>query len=279
MNASEASTPTPSDDSQRPLERLGSTLQQAREARGLDVASLAKQLRMGEEQLLALESGDRARLPELVFVIAQARRVATALSCDIDALITPLKKESSSPFKATPAPLSSVPSPSRERRAARISAQSYTHQPARSSRQGALRWLGSLALLAGVIAAGSWGWQLRSQLQQLVSARSAPPTAKPKPAATQPKPKRPKPAAAAAVPATSLKLSSKQASWLEVRNGSGKQLFEGNFKGERSFPLQGGLQVLAGRPDLVQVSFGAQPARPLGPIDQIRWVSFKAPAR
>jgi hypothetical protein len=64
-----------------------------------------------------------------------------------------------------------------------------------------------------------------------------------------------------------------------VRNGSGEQLFEGTFKGQRSFPLQGGLQVLAGRPDLVQVSFGAQPARPLGPIDQIRWVSFKAPAR
>ncbi len=273
MKASEAPTPTPSaDGAGSPLEALGNRLRQAREERGMSVSALASQLRMGEEQLSALESGDRARLPELVFVIAQARRVADALSCDINALLTPLKQESTSSFMAAPTPLSSPQHAPRERRAGRLTAQSYTHKPTRSAASGSLRWLATLALLAGLVAAGSWGWQQRGRLLQLAGAHTAKPTT-PRPAPVQPAQR------AAAVPVNTLKLTAIQPSWLEVRSSSGQQLFEGTFKGERSFPLNGGLQLLAGRPDLVQMSLGNQPPRPLGRIDQIRWVSIKAPAR
>jgi hypothetical protein len=50
------------------------------------------------------------------------------------------------------------------------------------------------------------------------------------------------------------------------------------LEGERRFPLGSGLQVLAGRPDLVLAQLGSGPAKPLGRIDQVRWQRFTAPA-
>ena len=73
-------------------------------------------------------------------------------------------------------------------------------------------------------------------------------------------------------------LRSQEPSWLEVKAEAGKVLFRGTFSGERHFPLGGGLQVLAGRPDLVQAQLGTAPSRALGPIDQVRWQRFNAPA-
>lgn len=280
MTGSEAHTPGASADvSLSPLQALGHHLRQAREERGLRCSELAGQLRMGEEQLLALESGDHARLPEMVFVIAQARRVADALNCDITELLAPLKQQSNA-IKPAPAPLSAPPQrPGRERRSGRITAQNYTHKPTRASSKGGLRWLGSLALLAGLIAAGSWGWQHRSQLR-LPSARIPSSPAKPAaPPSSQRAQTKTTPQQTPAQLPSQLTLRAVQPSWLEVRTGTGKQLFEGTFKGERRFPLQGGLQLLAGRPDLVRVSLGDKPAQPLGRIDQIRWITFKAPTR
>jgi hypothetical protein len=68
-------------------------------------------------------------------------------------------------------------------------------------------------------------------------------------------------------------------SWLAVRDASGRNLFEGQFKGERRFPLGQGLRVMAGRPDLVTVRMDQVPPRKLGRIDQLQWVTIKAPAK
>jgi cytoskeleton protein RodZ len=267
-------------DSSDPLMVLGQSLRSAREQRGLSSNALADQLHMGEEQLNALESGDPQRLPELVFVIAQARRVAAALGIDATPLVEPLKQLRST-IKPAPAPLSITEPSGRQRPRARLSPQSYTSQPrarGKGAGGGALRWMGSLALLAGIGAAGVWGWQ---QLPQRAARRSAPQPAIPAkpaaaPVAAKPTPK-PKPAPAP-LP-TELNLSATQPSWLTVRTAKGKVLFEGTFQGKRQFPLAGGLEVLAGRPDLVIVSQGNGPGKPLGPIDQIRWMNFSAPPR
>jgi hypothetical protein len=80
-------------------------------------------------------------------------------------------------------------------------------------------------------------------------------------------------------PSAELTLSASQPSWLTVRTAKGKVLFEGTFKGTRQFPLTAGLELLAGRPDLVVASRGGVKGKPLGSIDQIRWVSFSAPPR
>lgn len=264
-----------------PLSALGICLREAREQRGLSSTALAAQLRMGEEQLLALESGDRDRLPELVFVIAQARRIATALGVDINVLVEPLKQESAK-LKPAPAPLSSTPANNRERTRAQLTARSYTEVA--SSRHGsggrhAASVIGSLALLAGLLAAGVWGWQRAPKLVMQRLPKASKPVNAPPPAAQKPKPApvatRPK----LSTPASDLTVNATQPSWLAVRTANGKVLFEGTFQGSRQFPLAGGLELLAGRPDLVQVSQGDQPAKPLGRIDQIRWVAFKPQPR
>lgn len=250
MNGSEASS-SGTDLAPNPWQALGSCLQQARERQGLSLSTLAAKLHMGEEQLRALEAGNRTQLPETVFVIAQARRVAEALNIEINPLLDPLKQDNASLKPAAKA----------------FSSPRYAHTPApAASGGGGWRWLGSLALLAGLAAAGTWGWRQWSPASQRKTAV--------KPALV--KPAKPAPAPVAV---TELKLSSEKPSWLAVRNGAGQSLFEGTLLGSKTFPLQGGLQVLAGRPDLVQVSLGDQPARPLGKIDQIRWVRFNPPAR
>lgn len=229
-----------------PLERLGTTLREARLSRGLERAALAAQLHMGDEQLQALEEANTARLPETVFVIAQSRRVARALGVDIDPLIAPLKQGGSEVKPAAPV---QAPQLNETRRVQGLP----------------LAWLGALVLLAALGGAGIWGWKMigrqgqgsaRSQAQAQASVR----------------PVRPTPAAPPA--ASSLQLSSAEPSWLTVEAANGKILYEGLFRGSRRFPIGPGLKVRAGRPDLVQASLGAEAGKPLGKIDQITWVRF-----
>ncbi|MGB7565131.1 MAG: RodZ domain-containing protein [Prochlorococcaceae cyanobacterium] len=66
-------------------------------------------------------------------------------------------------------------------------------------------------------------------------------------------------------------------SWLDVQDAKGNQLFWGNLKGERRFPIGAGLKVLAGRPDLVTVRVAGEPPRVLGRIEQVISLPIKAP--
>ena len=267
-NHQPATPPAPEGDQAVVLERLGTALKEARLQRGIDRASLASKLCMGEEQLTALENADQNKLPEPVFVIAQSRRVADALGLDISLLIAPLKT-------ATPIASSHPGAEALGRLPSRSAASGRggSVQRLRRTRHsgGGFRLLGGVALVAGLAAAGVWAWP---SLQRLpLKTLSLPHVGG---SADKPKASRPRVAAKPAVPADQLLVNASQPSWLEVHNTSKKVLFKGTFKGERRFPLGQGLKVLAGRPDLVQVSVGGGAARPLGTIDQIRWVSIPA---
>jgi len=272
VNASPVSTePGPDADAiGGALCRLGDCLREARLSQGIELGQLAGQLRMGEEQLEALELGDSNRLPELVFVVAQARRVATSLGVDINPLVEPLKQAGFA-IKPAPAPLTASEAKSEEHRPARLTARQYTLTKANERRPKLGRRIGGLALVAGLISGGVWGWQQR----QIRPASTPPPAAAP---AAKPKPAK-KTMAVRTVPAQprSLSLSSPQPSWVEVRSLAGQQLFIGTLKGRRNFPLGSGLRVLAGRPDLVTAQLGEAEGKPLGRIDQINWVTFKPP--
>jgi len=228
---------------QAQLNALGGRLRAARDAHGLSLEDLATRLRMGREQLQALESADAAALPETVFVIAQARRVAASLDICIDQEVAALRRNpaGSTRRQGSPAPVGRGDRPPRRNRA----------------------WLGLLAVagvgtsLALVLRQGvlGWGW--------------LPPGAAPgSPAGDAPR----RPAATA--PATDLALTPRGPSWVEVATPAGQSLFRGVLTAPRRFPLGEGLQVLAGRPDLVSVRVADGPTRILGPIDQVRWYSF-----
>ncbi len=235
------------------LSALGEALRQGREAQGLSIAELAGRLNMGLEQLQALEAADTSRLPEAVFVIAQARRVASSLAIDISGPLQMLR--ASGPFQPQAASVQTTPSPG----------------PAGPRPSPSPQILGPLALAAAILAGvATAGVLLR---QQWLQQRAQPgPAGSPiaVPTAAQP--------AAVAASSPELVLRSQEPSWLEVKAEAGKVLFRGTFSGERRFPLGGGLQVLAGRPDLVQAQLGTAASRALGPIDQVRWQRFSAPA-
>jgi cytoskeletal protein RodZ len=262
-----------------PLVQLGTCLLQARRARGLDRTTLAAQLHMGVEQLEALETADRSRLPELVFVVAQARRIASSLGLDVATLLEPLRALEA-PQRAAPRPLPGAGN-ARSRQAPGRRLRDQPPPARRRAAQGrgaglrpqALALLTASALVAALVATG-W-WSLR---------RAGDSPANPQvQTGTTGEPNRPAPTASGtpggATPAGSssmqLVLRSAEPSWLAVRSVDGTTLFEGTVQGERSFPLGPGLEVRAGRPDLVTARVGAGPARVLGPIEQIRWWSFR----
>ncbi|MCP9910588.1 helix-turn-helix domain-containing protein [Cyanobium sp. BA20m-p-22] len=233
------------------LSALGEALRQGREAQGLSIAELAGRLNMGLEQLQALEAADTSRLPEAVFVIAQARRVASSLAIDISGPLQMLRANGPFQPQAARAQTALAPGPAGPRPSPQI--------------------LGPLALAAAILAGVATGGVLLRQ--QWLQQRAQPgPAGSPIPVPTTAQP------AAVATSSPELVLRSQEPSWLEVKAEAGKVLFRGTFSGERRFPLGGELQVLAGRPDLVQAQLGTAASRVLGPIDQVRWQRFNAPA-
>ena len=260
------------------LMALAAAIAQARLAAGLSAAALAKKLNMGVEQLEALESGDLDRLPEQVFVIAQARRISQSLGVTIDAEIQALRQSGS--LNTRPIELQNL------KLKAKIEAPPGPEANQAPRANGMVPVLASLALASGV-AAGSFAlWQQwQGRQQQAIQTKPV----QVKPVQTKPAPtkkattKQAQAVAQVQAPAltqtgaTSLTLSSSSNTWLEVKTLKGKQLFRGDFKGRKGFPLNEGLRLLAGRPDLVLVQVGATAARPLGPISEVKWQTFAAP--
>ncbi len=297
------------------LQDLGRSLSAAREAHGQSVEELARRLRMGVEQLRALEEGDRGRLPEMVFVIAQARRVASILDLCVDDQIDALRKEDFSSIAPIAGPSASVEegnasetnsdpsaiagdpaSPSRANDSgdslqtpnpaapaisapetlAAANAEPAQPRPKRSQiapppgpppRQpsghglGWVRPVATLALLAGVAATGYGLW--RHGLPSLSNRPAVPATTEAgKALPTSPGPR---------IPRDRLLLQTKEPSWLEVRTQGGAILHFGVLQGEKSFTNQAGLQVRAGRPDLIAVQMGDGAPRTLGTIDDLNW--------
>lgn len=248
------------------LQRLGLRLAQARQAQGLSLDDQAERLHMGAEQLRALEEGNRAELPEAVFVVAQARRVAASLGLNIDEDIAALRGNQA--FQARPPQRQLQPKPvtpgSPSPRPTEPAAPSPSRQPLR-------RLIGLGAALA---AAAGLAWAVQHSLS---GRGQAPQALSPGPAQTNSPKAAPgpnQPTAASPASQSELVLRSAEPSWLEVRAAGGELLFRGTLEGEQRFPLRGELQVLAGRPDLVMATSGAAEPRPLGPIEAVTWYRF-----
>ena len=238
------------------LKDLGLLLRQARETQGIEPEALADRLRIGVEQLQALETADTGRLPEAVFVIAQARRVAAALKLDVEPQLATLRAIGDGGPAARPRPLARTTS-------------------AGDSRPQRGPWRGPLTLLALLLAAAA----VLGGVQRVLQHRQ-PPAAGPGAPTTPTTAASPRPAAApesTAAAAPTLVLEGTQPSWVQVRRPDGATLFQGLLEGTHSFPLDAGLEVLAGRPDLVRAGIGSSPSRPLGAISDVRWRRFVPP--
>ncbi len=248
------------------LAAFGSRLRGARLAKNLNVEDLAAKLCMRPEQIAALEAGDRQQWPEDAFAIAQVRRLATSLGLEADLLVSELRillqqVPDVMPSAAAIAVMGAsskrtINTPNREE-----GTKNWINPSTKSkSKISALpfAWLAGFAVLIGL---GSIGFNQLSGKKQPIKIQARVQKI-PTPAPTN----------------KNLRLIANQTAWLAVRELDGKKLiFEGKFKGTRVFALGKGLEVRSGRPDLVQVQFGAAAAKPLGRIEVIEWVKFMPP--
>ena len=281
---------TPSTATIPELLELGTALQSARQAQGLTLPELAAKLNMGLEQLEALESGERERLPEPVFVVAQARRVSGALKLDLNPLIEALGRNPQFAAARNGLPSALRGSSASAAHGAPVAPQSVVTGAPMSAPWGARLQallgvaaigIAAIGLVAVALGAGPrGGWRL-PDLKSLLPAPHSPKSsnqAKPAPAAKLQSPVKLPPAPGQEDATNKLVLVASGVSWLEVKTVGGQSLFRGNFSGERSFPLGQGLRVLSGRPDLVTVRLGKAKPQRLGPIEQVIWRSFRVPA-
>ena len=70
-----------------PLKKVGDFIREARQGRSLSIEELSGSLRIGQEQLTALENGQEDLLPEKVFVKAMIRRVSEKLDLDTNFIL------------------------------------------------------------------------------------------------------------------------------------------------------------------------------------------------
>ena len=84
------------------LQNVGEFLREARQGRNLSVEDLSSSLRIGKEQLIALESGDESALPEKVFIRAMVRRIAEKLNLDTSFILEELNEKKENEPKTIP---------------------------------------------------------------------------------------------------------------------------------------------------------------------------------
>ena len=80
-------------DKKSPLQKVGEFLREARQGRNLSIEDLSSSLRIGKEQLVALEEGDEQSLPEKVFIRAMVRRIAEKLNLDTSFILDELNEK------------------------------------------------------------------------------------------------------------------------------------------------------------------------------------------
>tara|TARA_B100000945_G_scaffold9410_1_gene7565 strand:+ start:192 stop:689 length:498 start_codon:yes stop_codon:yes gene_type:complete len=85
-----------------PLQKVGEFLREARKGRNLSVEDLSSSLRIGKEQLIALEEGDESSLPEKVFIRAMVRRIAEKLNVDTSFIFEELNEKKKHAPEYTP---------------------------------------------------------------------------------------------------------------------------------------------------------------------------------
>ena len=256
------------------LQQVGAALQSARESQGLSLHQLAEGLHMGDEQLKALEAGDRANLAESVFVRATVRRVADRLRMDPEPLIAALRD------------LDGMDSDQRSKRSTARStpAQAPGQTVAKPNQSGRLIRIAMVAVAVGAAVAAGWSWsQTAFRRQPLLPQR--PPSASASLPSPQPTP--PQLRASQGLELTdqasttrgsnqSVTIFTKEPSWIAIRDREGQLLFEGMVDSQKTFDASNGIEIYAGRPDLVTVNDDGQSQGPLGAIDQLRWYPITA---
>ena len=238
------------------LVQVGRQLAEQRAAAGLTQEQLASQMHMGVEQLAALERGDHEQLPEPVFIKAMVRRLSSHLGLNADAMVQTL------------GPLTTAKT---AKSASRATSRSVA--PQKQSKINPL----PLIALAGLAGLGVVVWSNASELMrftQRFTPANQTTTENEQESLPEPEPAvEVEPLIVAAPPAAQavFMISSSEPSWIALRR-EGIVEFEGLLSGERRIEDPELVEIYAGRPDLVQLTSPEEGTRPLGTVDEIRWI-------
>ena len=276
----DVSTPTNNQESNSGLLFVGQQLSERRLAQGLSQEQLADRMHLGIEQLAALESGDRDKLPEPVFIKAMVRRLSNHLELDADALVASLGSLSDGAVSNERVSQQKGPTPP------------PLQPPSRPEKGAIWLWL----VLIGATALGALAWVQRAALLELIqqpqsnSARAiAKTTTTSKESITTAPDTAPDiapetaPEVALVLPSTSevelansgpITIKSKEPSWIALRR-EGTIEFEGILEGERIITSPDEIEIYAGRPDLLTVSISDGEPKVLGTISDIKWIPLK----
>ena len=276
----DVSTPANNQEPNSGLLFVGQQLSERRLAQGLSQEQLADRMHLGIEQLAALESGDRDKLPELVFIKAMVRRLSNHLELDADALVASLGSLSDGAV-------------SNERLSQQKGPTSPPLQPPSRPEKGAI-WL--WLVLIGATALGALAWVQRAALLELIQqpqSNSASATAKTTTTSNESITTTPNtafdtapdiaPEVALVLPSTSevelansgpITIKSKEPSWIALRR-EGTIAFEGILEGERIITNPDEIEIYAGRPDLLTVSISNGEPKVLGTISDIQWIPLR----
>ena len=278
----DVSTPTNNQESNSGLLFVGQQLSERRLAQGLSREQLADRMHLGIEQLAALETGDRDKLPEPVFIKAMVRRLSNHLELDADALVASLGSLSDGAV-------------SNERGSQQKGPISPPLQPPSRPEKGTI-WLWLVVI--GATTLGALAWVQRAALLELIqqpqsnSARAtatakttttsnesfstASTTASDTPPDTAPEVVLVLPSSSGVELANSgpVTIKSKEPSWIALRR-EGTIEFEGILEGERIITNPNEIEIYAGRPDLLTVSISNGEPKVLGTISDIQWIPLK----
>jgi cytoskeletal protein RodZ len=271
----DVSTPTNNQESNSGLLFVGQQLSERRLAKGLSQEQLAARMHLGIEQLAALESGDRDKLPEPVFIQAMVRRLSNHLELDADAIVASLGSLSESargkePITPAKSPIAlPLKSPSRP--------------------EPGTIWIWLVLIAAAAL--GALAWIQRPALLELIERAQSNSAIAPAKTTTTAEPNvttTPEITAApdvALAPASiserelsntgPITLSSKEPSWIALRR-EGTIEFEGILEGVRIIEDPDAIEIYAGRPDLVMVTVGDGEPKVLGTISDIQWMPISS---
>ncbi|HEX8405917.1 MAG TPA: helix-turn-helix domain-containing protein, partial [Duganella sp.] len=146
---SEWAEPPKKDQGSSSLAPPGAQLAAQREAMGLSVEHIADQLKLAPRQVVALEAGDYASLPNMAVVRGFVRAYAKVVKLDPAPLVAMI---------AVISPTSPEAAPPRRERAASFSESSFPLMTGRSSGRGV--WMAAAAVLvAALVGAGVYAYQ------------------------------------------------------------------------------------------------------------------------
>jgi cytoskeleton protein RodZ len=148
-------------DNQRKASTPGAALAAQREAMGLTIEQVADQLKLAQRQIIAIENGDYAALPNMAVTRGFIRAYAKVLRLDPAPLVAMVEVE--------PAPVVEAPAPRRDMGAS----FSESRFPSMTQRQSKPSGLIAFGLVAVVVAAAIGAWQAGLISPQMLSTNGA----------------------------------------------------------------------------------------------------------